>query len=205
MLQGGEDPWYTDAKIVDIVRTIRRDFPDCAITLSLGERERESFVKFKEAGAERYLLRHETANEAHYRQLHPANLSLAHRKQCLRQLKELGFQTGAGFMVGSPGQTVDTLIDDLQFLKELQPEMVGIGPFIPHHDTPFAAEPAGSLEETLYLLSLLRLMLPEVLLPATTALGTISPNGPGGRAALWRQRGDAQPFPSGRAKKIYAV
>ena len=177
VLQGGEDPWYTDEKIVDIVRTIRRDFPDCVITLSLGERERESFVKFKEAGAERYLLRHETANDAHYRQLHPANLSLAHRKQCLRQLKELGFQTGAGFMVGSPGQTVDTLIDDLQFLKELQPEMVGIGPFIPHHDTPFAAEPAGSLEETLYLLSLLRLMLPEVLLPATTALGTISPNG----------------------------
>ena len=177
VLQGGEDPYFTDEKIVDIVKKIRNSYPDCAITLSIGEKTKESYRLYKEAGADRYLLRHETANEDHYRHLHPEQMSLANRKQCLRNLKELGYQTGAGFMVGAPGQTLECLAEDLIFLKELNPEMVGIGPFIPHHDTPFAACAAGTLELTVYLLGLVRLMLPRVLLPATTALGTISPGG----------------------------
>lgn len=177
VLQGGEDPYWTDERLCALVRKIKAQHPDCAVTLSVGERSRESYARLREAGADRYLLRHETANEAHYRLLHPPELSLEHRKNCLRDLKELGFQTGAGMMIGSPGQGMETLADDLLFLQELQPEMVGIGPFIPHHDTPFRAELAGSAELTLYLLSLVRLMLPEVLLPATTALGTVSQSG----------------------------
>lgn len=177
VLQGGEDPYFTDEKIVDIVKKIRNSYPDCAITLSIGEKNKESYRLYKEAGADRYLLRHETANEDHYRHLHPEQMSLANRKQCLRDLKELGYQTGAGFMVGAPGQTLECLAEDLIFLKELNPEMVGIGPFIPHHDTKFADEPAGSVELTLFLLSVLRIILPKCLLPATTALGTADPKG----------------------------
>lgn len=177
VLQGGEDPYFTDDRIVALVRMIKERYPDCAVTLSIGEKERESYEAYFAAGADRYLLRHETADPAHYGLLHPAELSLAHRKECLKNLKEIGFQTGAGFMVGSPGQTMDSLLDDLEYLRELQPEMVGIGPFIPHHDTPFADQPAGTLELTLFLLGLVRLLLPRVLLPATTALGTIAPGG----------------------------
>ena len=177
VLQGGEDPYFTDDKIVEIVKKIRSAYPDCAITLSIGEKTKESYRLYKEAGADRYLLRHETANEDHYRHLHPEQMSLANRKQCLRNLKELGYQTGAGFMVGAPGQTLECLAEDLIFLKELNPEMVGIGPFIPHHDTKFADEPAGSVELTLFLLSVLRIILPKCLLPATTALGTADPKG----------------------------
>lgn len=177
VLQGGEDPYYNDDRIVQLVRRIRKEYPECAITLSLGEREKESYERFREAGADRYLLRHETAVESHYRQLHPAELSLEHRKQCLWNLKELGYQTGCGFMVGSPGQTPEHLAEDFLFIRELQPEMVGIGPFIPHRDTPFAKEMQGSLELTLYLLSLLRIQQPDLLLPATTALATIHPQG----------------------------
>lgn len=177
VLQGGEDPYFTDARIVALVRGIKERFPDCAVTLSVGEKERESYEAYFAAGADRYLLRHETADRAHYELLHPANLSFDHRRDCLKNLKEIGFQTGAGFMVGSPGQTLESLLDDLEYLRELQPEMVGIGPFIPHHDTPFADRPAGTLELTLYLLGLVRLLLPRVLLPATTALGTIAPGG----------------------------
>lgn len=177
VLQGGEDPYYTDEKIVEIVSLIRKEYPDCAITLSIGEKEKESYRRFKEAGAERYLLRHETANEEHYRKLHPEKLSHAHRMQCLRDLKELGYQVGAGFMVGAPYQTVEHLAEDMIFLKDLNPAMIGIGPFIPHHETCFADEPAGTLDQTLYCLSLLRIMIPKVLLPATTALGTIDPLG----------------------------
>lgn len=147
------------------------------MTLSIGERERESYEAYFKAGADRYLLRHETADETHYRKLHPAEMSLSHRKQCLRNLKEIGYQTGCGFMVGSPGQTINTLYEDLAFIKELQPEMVGIGPFIPQKDTPFGEEAAGTLEQTLRLLSIIRLMHPHVLLPSTTALGTIHPLG----------------------------
>jgi biotin synthase len=177
VLQGGEDPYFTDARICALVRQIKARYPDCAVTLSIGEKERESYQAFFDAGADRYLLRHETADETHYASLHPPELSLAHRKQCLRNLKEIGYQVGCGFMVGSPGQTVDTLYEDLQFIKELQPHMVGIGPFIPQKDTPFGQEKAGTLEQTLRLLSIIRLIHPHVLLPATTALGTIHPLG----------------------------
>lgn len=177
VLQGGEDPYYTDEKMADIIRSIRESYTDCAITLSIGEKSYESYRLFREAGADRYLLRHETANEEHYGKLHPSQMSLANRMKCLYELKELGYQVGAGFMVGSPGQTLDCLAEDMVFLQELKPQMVGIGPFIPHHDTDFANEPAGSVDLTLFLLSVIRIMLPKVLLPATTALGTMDPRG----------------------------
>lgn len=177
VLQGGEDPYFTDDRICEIVSAIRTTYSDCAITLSIGEKEKESYERYYKAGANRYLLRHETADEAHYQYLHPKELSLAHRKQCLWDLKEIGYQVGCGFMVGSPHQTKDTLYEDLMFIKELQPHMVGIGPFIPQQDTPFAKETAGTMEETLRLLSIIRLIHPHVLLPATTALGTIHPLG----------------------------
>ncbi len=177
VLQSGEDPYYTDERLVNIVRGIKERHPDCAVTLSIGEREKESYRKLFEAGADRYLLRHETANKEHYEYLHPAEMSFDHRMQCLQDLKDIGFQVGAGMMIGSPGQKTEHLVEDLRFLRKLQPEMVGIGPFIPHHDTEYAALPAGTVEMTLRLLSVIRLMLPEVLLPATTALGTIDPMG----------------------------
>ena len=177
VLQGGEDPYFTDERAASIVSAIRGEFPDCAITLSMGERGRESFQRLFDAGANRYLLRHETADEAHYRSLHPKEMSLSHRKQCLWELKEIGYQVGCGFMVGSPEQTVDTLYEDLQFIKELQPHMVGVGPFIPQKDTPFGEKQAGTLDQTLRLLSIIRLIHPHVLLPSTTALGTIHPLG----------------------------
>lgn len=177
VLQGGEDGYYTDERLCRIISSIRSAHPDCAITLSIGERERDSYEAFYRAGADRYLLRHETADDAHYRQLHPEEMSLAHRKDCLYALKDIGYQVGAGFMVGSPSQTVDTLYEDLQFLRELKPHMVGIGPFIPQHETPMGTEPGGTAAMTLTLLSIIRLLLPHVLLPATTALGTIDPLG----------------------------
>lgn len=177
VMQGGEDSYFTDDYMVDIISEIRSRYPDCAITLSLGERSRESYKRMKEAGADRYLLRHEAADEELYTKLHPSELSLKNRKECLFTLRELGYQVGAGFMVGAPFQTVDSLIADLRFLQELKPHMIGIGPFIPHHSTPFADEKGGTLELTLRLLGILRLMFPQVLLPATTALGTVAPNG----------------------------
>lgn len=177
VLQGGEDPWYSDDKICAVVSRIRSSYPDCAVTLSIGEKSEESYQRFFDAGADRYLLRHETADETHYRKLHPEEMSLSHRKNCLRTLKRIGYQTGCGFMVGSPFQTMDSLYEDLMFILELQPEMTGIGPFIPHKDTPFADCPAGTLDRTLRLLSIIRLLHPHVLLPATTALGTIHPLG----------------------------
>jgi len=177
VLQGGEDPYYTDERLEEIVRSIKAGYPDCAVTLSVGERSYASYARLRKAGADRYLLRHETADEEHYRKLHPPQMSLAERKACLYQLKELGYQVGAGFMVGSPGQTEQTIAQDLLFLKELEPQMVGIGPFIPHHATRFAKETPGSVELTLFLLSVIRILLPKVLLPATTALGTLDPYG----------------------------
>lgn len=177
VLQGGEDLWYTDEKLADIISSIKKGYPDCAITLSIGEKSYESYKMYKEAGADRYLLRHETASDRHYRMLHPEEMKLSNRKQCLYHLKELGYQVGAGFMVGSPGQTFDNIACDLVFLEELQPHMVGIGPFIPHCDTKFADKKAGSLKLTLFLLSVIRIILPKVLLPATTALGTVDPGG----------------------------
>jgi len=177
VLQGGEDPFFTDDKICEIVSAIRLQHPDCAITLSIGEKSKESYKRYFEAGANRYLLRHETADPEHYFKLHPAELSLEHRMQCLFDLKDIGYQVGCGFMVGSPYQTIDTIYKDLCFIKELQPHMVGIGPFIPASGTPFSDETAGTMEMTLRLLSIIRLIHPKVLLPATTALGTIHPKG----------------------------
>lgn len=177
VLQSGEDSWFTKDRLAQIIRSIKGEFPDCAITLSVGERTREEYTCWYKAGAERYLLRHETADEDHYRLLHPDTMSLQHRKDCLFALREIGYQVGAGFMVGSPGQTVDNLVSDLRFLQELKPHMIGIGPFLAHQDTPFAREPDGSYERTLILLGVLRLMFPGVLLPSTTALGTIAPDG----------------------------
>lgn len=177
VLQGGEDPYFTDDMICDIVSAIRADYPECAITLSIGEKSRESYQRYFDAGANRYLLRHETADDTHYSKLHPASMSLANRKRCLFDLKEIGYQVGAGFMVGSPYQTLDNIITDLRFLQELEPDMIGIGPFLRHGDTPFRDFENGSLSLTVRLLGVLRLMFPYVLLPATTALGTIHPQG----------------------------
>lgn len=177
VMQSGEDGTFTDDFMCDVISEIKSQYPDCAVTLSLGERSYESYKRMKEAGADRYLLRHEAASEELYSQLHPEGMSLENRKKCLFELRELGYQVGAGFMVGAPFQTTEHIIADLRFLQELQPQMIGIGPFIPHHNTPFADEKGGTLELTLRLLGILRLMFPKVLLPATTALGTIVPNG----------------------------
>ncbi|MDR0375378.1 MAG: [FeFe] hydrogenase H-cluster radical SAM maturase HydE [Treponema sp.] len=177
VLQGGEDPFFTDERVVEIVKAIRAAYPDHAITLSIGEKERDSYERFFEAGANRYLLRHETANDAHYAKLHPASMSLARRKRCLFMLKDIGYQTGAGFMVGTPFQTPETLLEDLRFLEELKPAMVGIGPFIPAAGTPFGKEARGGFEQTLRMVALSRVLLPNALIPATTALGSISSEG----------------------------
>ncbi len=177
VLQGGEDGFFSDEVVCGVVREIKRRYPDCAVTLSLGERGDESFRRLYAAGADRYLLRHETADLAHYAKLHPDSMSGAERQRQLFALKQIGYQTGAGFMVGSPYQTAENLADDLLFLKKLQPQMCGIGPFIPHKDTEFRDFSQGSLELTLTLLAVIRLMHPRILLPATTALGTIHPQG----------------------------
>ena len=177
VLQGGEDPVLTDDKIERIVTNIRQEYPDCAITLSLGEKSRNTYERFFKAGANRYLLRHETADVEHYTKLHPDCMSLENRKRCLFDLKEIGYQVGSGFMVGSPYQTPQNLVSDLRFLQKLQPDMIGIGPYITHEHTPFKDMASGTLEQTLHLLSILRLLFPYALLPSTTALGTIHPNG----------------------------
>lgn len=177
VLQGGEDGFFTDEIMVELIGRIKRLYPDCALTLSIGEKSFESYLAYFKAGADRYLLRHETANAEHYGRLHPSELSSENRKRCLFDLKKIGFQTGSGFMVGSPYQTAENLAEDMLFLRELEPHMVGIGPFIPHKDTPFRDEKPGTLELTLFMTGLLRLMLPNALLPATTALGTIHPKG----------------------------
>ncbi|MBE5937908.1 MAG: [FeFe] hydrogenase H-cluster radical SAM maturase HydE [Lachnospiraceae bacterium] len=177
VLQGGEDPYFTDERLVELISAIKKQYSDCAVTLSFGERTRKSYELLKNAGVDRYLLRHETADEVHYQKLHPKEMSLTNRKRCLQDLKELGYQVGAGMMVGSPGQTLDLLAKDLYFLQQLEPHMVGIGPFIPHKDTCFADKNPGSIQLTLMLLSIVRIILPKVLLPATTALGTLDLQG----------------------------
>jgi len=177
VLQGGEDPFYTDEVLCGVVKRIKDSCPDCAVTLSVGERSFESYRALREAGADRYLLRHETANRRHYESLHPVSMSFDNRQRCISDLKALGYQVGVGFMVGSPGQTELDLANELLYLKKVSPEMVGIGPFIPHRDTPLGSHEAGSAELTIFLLSLIRLTLPDVLLPATTALGTADPTG----------------------------
>lgn len=177
VLQGGEDAWFNDERLCELVAAIRAGYPDCAITLSLGERSRESYTRLFAAGANRYLLRHEAVNPCLYASLHPAYQRLENRLACLRDLQAIGFQAGAGFMVGAPGQTLAHLAEDMAFLNAFRPAMVGIGPFIPQHATRYAHESAGSVELTLLLLSLIRIMLPNALLPATTALGTMDPQG----------------------------
>ena len=177
VLQGGEDPWWNDERVLEMLRAIRAEFPGFAVTLSIGEKSRASYAAYRAAGADRFLLRHETANNEHYRRLHPPEMSGENRKRCLADLKELGYQVGAGFMVGTPFQTPENLLEDLRFIEQLQPHMVGIGPFIPQSGTPFGAYPAGSLDQTLRLVALSRLLLPDALIPATTALGTLSGEG----------------------------
>ena len=177
VLQGGEDGYFTDERMLEIISAIKSSYPDCALTLSIGEKSKASYQNFFDAGADRYLLRHETANHEHYAKLHPSNLSAKKRQECLYHLKDIGYQVGCGIMIGSPYQTVEHLAEDMLFMKDLNPQMIGIGPFIPHKDTQFANETAGTLNLTLFMLGLIRLSLPKVLLPATTALGTISENG----------------------------
>jgi biotin synthase len=177
VMQGGEDPHFDDDLLCDIVRSIKAKYPDCAVTLSMGERSRESYERLFAAGADRYLLRHETADAEHYSKLHPSNMSFENRMRCLRDLKDIGFQTGCGFMVGSPYQTYAHIAKDLKFIEEFKPQMCGIGPFIPHKATPFASFAAGTVELTCYLLSIIRLIHPTILLPATTALGSIEEGG----------------------------
>lgn len=177
VLQGGEDAFFTDQVLCELISDIKGRYPDCAVTLSVGERSRESYRRLFDAGADRYLLRHETADQVHYGMLHPDGMSFLNRMKCLQELKQIGYQVGCGFMVGSPQQTIDTVYQDLQFIREFRPHMVGIGPFIPQKDTPFGNRQAGTLESTLRLLAIIRLLHPKVLLPATTALGTIHPKG----------------------------
>lgn len=177
VLQGGEDPAYSDEGICEIVRQIKTEHPDCAVTLSIGEKSYESYKAYRDAGADRYLLRHETATEEHYRLLHPEKMSFENRQRCLEDLKSLGYQVGSGFMVGSPFQTIEHIVADLRYLQQLEPDMIGIGPFIPHHQTPFADKEQGNLHLTLRLIAILRLMFPNALLPSTTALGSIHPEG----------------------------
>lgn len=177
VLQSGEDLTYTDEDICHLILHIKQEMPDCAITLSIGEKTREQYQMYYDAGADRYLLRHETAAPELYKRMHPADQTLENRIRCLYDLKDIGYQIGAGMMIQPPGQTTEDLVTDLYFLHDLQPDMIGIGPFIPHHDTPFRDEPAGSVELTLYMLGILRLMFPKALIPATTALGTIDQKG----------------------------
>lgn len=176
VLQSGEDDWYTEERLVDMIRRIKGSYPDAAITLSIGERDRATYEKLFEAGASRFLLRHETASRRLYEQLHPT-MSFDNRMNCLRTLKEIGYQVGAGFMVGLPGQTAEDLAEDLIFLRSFRPDMIGIGPFIPHSETPLAGEKGGTVEDTLVMVALTRLLVPDALLPATTAMGTLDPEG----------------------------
>ena len=177
VLQGGEDPYFTDEKICGIISGIAAAFPDCRITLSIGEKSRESYQKYYDAGARRYLLRHETADPEHYRKLHPACMSLENRKRCLFDLKAIGYQVGSGFMIGSPYQTNACLLSDIRFLQELRPAMIGVGPYITHTETPFAEMPSGDLHFSLKIIALLRLLFPDALIPATTAFGSMHPQG----------------------------
>ena len=202
VLQGGEDPWFTDERLCRIVRALKAARPDRAVTLSVGERSRESYQKLFDAGADRYLLRHETATKAHYGRLHPPGMSFENRMRCLADLKAIGYQVGCGFMVGSPGQTLEDVARDLEFIRQFGPEMVGIGPFIPHRDTPLGAFPSGTVEMTCKLLAIIRLLLPDVLLARDHGAGHARPprlrKGHAGRG----ERGDAQPLAAGRAGKV---
>lgn len=177
VLQGGEDAYYTDELLEKIIKEIKNKYTDVAVTLSLGERSKESYKRLFDAGADRYLLRHETANVEHYKKLHPESMSFENRMRCLRDLKEIGYQVGAGFMVGSPYQTSLDLAKDLKFIEEFKPDMCGIGPYIVHKNTPFKNFISGDVDLTCMLLSIIRIIHPAVLLPATTALGSLDEKG----------------------------
>ena len=177
VFQGGEDPHFTDDDICKVVYEIKNKFSDCAVTLSVGEKSKEVYREYKKAGTDRYLLRHETAAKEHYEKLHPSDMSFENRVRCLYDLKDLGFQVGAGFMVGSPFQTIENLIADIRFMQRLQPDMIGIGPYLTQSDTPFSKFDSGNLKLTIKVLSIVRILFPKVLLPATTALATLSENG----------------------------
>lgn len=204
VLQGGEDPYFTDDKICKLVASIRANHSDCAITLSIGEKPRDSYQAYFDAGANRYLLRHETATKEHYYQLHPQSMSFENRIRCLYDLKDIGYQVGSGFMVAPPYQSTQNLITDLRFLQKLEPDMIGIGPYITHKETPFKDKQGGSLELSLRMLSILRLMFPYALLPSTTALGSIHPHG----RELGLQAGGNVVMPNlspGNVRKYYAI
>lgn len=177
VLQGGEDGYYSNARVVEMIKAIKKEFPNYALTLSIGERSYEAYKSFYDAGADRYLLRHETCTLEHYNKLHPDDMSLFNRLNCLKNLKNIGFQTGCGIMVGSPYQTIDNIVDDILYMYDFNPQMIGIGPFIAHKDTIFRDMPNGSVEMTLRILAIMRILLPHVLLPATTALGTLDKKG----------------------------
>lgn len=177
VMQGGEDRFYTDEFLCDIIKEIKEIYPDCAVTLSLGERSEMSYKRLFNAGADRYLLRHETADDEHYSKLHPENLNLKNRLDCLKNLKKIGYQVGCGMMVGSPFQNENIIAKDLKFIEEFKPDMCGIGPFVPHKDTQFSDASSGTVELTCFLLAVIRIIHPEVLLPSTTAMGTIDENG----------------------------
>ena len=177
VLQSGEDAYWNDERLCELISSIKNEYPECAVTLSVGERSRESYERLFHAGADRYLLRHETADKSHYCKIHPADMSFDNRIRCLYDLKEIGFQTGCGMMIGTPFQTFDSIADDMEFMAEFAPHMVGIGPFLPHSDTPFRDHGAGNVEMTLFVLSLTRIMLPNALIPSTTALGTAESDG----------------------------
>ena len=177
VLQGGEDLYWRGEHLISTVRRIHSNYPDCAITLSLGEMEYEEYKALFDAGATRYLLRHETYDKVHYEQLHPNTMDRAHRLQAILDLKNIGYQVGTGIMVGSPGQTTAHLAKDLDFIRRLQPEMIGVGPFIPHKDTPLGSAPAGNLLMTLRFIALCRILNPRALIPATTAVASLHPRG----------------------------
>ncbi len=177
VLQGGEWGEERSTWIAELIRDIRQRWPECAITLSLGEHTRETYAMWRKAGADRYLLRHETHNKRLYSLLHPEGMTIQHRLQCLDWLKELGFQVGAGIMVGSPFQSLNSIVEDIMYLVDFKPHMIGIGPFIPQHETLFSRFPAGSVDLTARFYAILRLALPFALIPSTTAMATLSPDG----------------------------
>lgn len=177
VLQGGEDAYFTDERLADWLRRIKKIQPGCAITLSVGERSRESYARLKEAGADRFLLRHETYDPEHYKKLHPKEMDRDRRLACLYELKALGYQVGSGFMVGSPYQSTENLVEDFMFLQKLQPAMIGIGPYVRHHATPFRDFENGSVELTAMCIAILRLLFPTANIPSTTAMQTLAADG----------------------------
>jgi biotin synthase len=175
LLQSGEDGGYTIEGLCAIIKRIRSNL-DCAITLSLGEKSFDEYRSLRDAGADRYLLRFETSDRGLFNKLKPDS-SYENRLDCIKNLKKLGFQVGSGFMVGLPGQTYEILADDILLLRELDLDMIGIGPFLSHHNTPLGNSASGTLDLTLRALAIIRILMPDVHIPATTAMGTVEKGG----------------------------